>query len=111
MNNFESMISNVSVYGMEDSIRRAKYPMATDISKLNNDLTDGIRKLGCSERGAGHDNYLNGIIVQFDLKFTVKAWTEAERYHFLDFVSSQSTMHRITRFNLDESYKIGKAHV
>lgn len=104
MNNFESMISNVSVYGMEDSIRRAKYPMATDISKLNNDLTDGIRKLGCSERGAGHDNYLNGIIVQFDLKFTVKAWTEAERYHFLDFVSSQSTMHRITRFNLDESY-------
>lgn len=104
MNNFESMISNVSVYGMEDSIRRAKYPMATDISKLNNDLTDGIKKLGCSERGAGHDNYLNGIIVQFDLKFTVKAWTEAERYHFLDFVSSQSTMHRITRFNLDESY-------
>ncbi|MBF1093114.1 MAG: hypothetical protein HXL47_07655, partial [Solobacterium sp.] len=41
---------------------------------------------------------------QFDLTFTNKAWVEAERYHFLDFISSQSTMHRITKFNLDEVY-------
>ena len=47
---------------------------------------------------------MNGIIVQFDLTFTNKAWVEAERYHFLDFVSSQSTMHRITKFDLDEVY-------
>jgi hypothetical protein len=104
MNDFEKIISNVSVYGMENSIRRAKFPMSTDVTKLNAELTDGIKKLGCSECGAGHDNYLNGIIVQFDLKFTVKAYTEAERYHFLDFVSSQSTMHRITQFNLDDAY-------
>ena len=38
------------------------------------------------------------------LTFTNKAWVEAERYHFLDFISSQSTMHRICRFNLDEAY-------
>ena len=31
-------------------------------------------------------------------------WVEAERYRFLEFVSSQSTMHRITQFNLDRSY-------
>jgi len=31
-------------------------------------------------------------------------WVEAERYRFLEFVSSQSTMHRITKFNLDEAY-------
>ena len=31
-------------------------------------------------------------------------WVEAERYRFLEFVSSQSTMHRITKFNLDECY-------
>jgi hypothetical protein len=47
---------------------------------------------------------LCGIVVQFDLTFTVKAWTEAQRYHFFDIVSSQSTMHRITKFNLDEAY-------
>ena len=54
--------------------------------------------------GSGHDNFLNGVIVQFDLTFTNKAWVEAERYHFLDFVSSQSTMHRITKFDLDHAY-------
>lgn len=41
---------------------------------------------------------------QFDLNFSNKAWVEAERYKFLNFVSSQSTMHRITKFNLDEVY-------
>ena len=45
---------------------------------------------------------MTGIVVQFDLTFTVKAWVEAERYHFLDFVSSQSTMHRITSMDIDE---------
>ena len=31
-------------------------------------------------------------------------WVEAERYRFLEFVSSQSTMHRITKFDLDKCY-------
>lgn len=98
------IVNNVKVYGLEESIKRAKYSMSTDIEKLNTDLTKGIKALGNSERGSGHDQFLTGIIVQFDLTFTVKAWTEAERYHFFDFVSSQSTMHRITKFNLDEAY-------
>ena len=33
-----------------------------------------------------------------------KVWPEAERYHWFDFVSSQSTMHRISKFNLDHAY-------
>lgn len=101
---YSEIISNVKVYGLEESIKRAKYPMSTDVDKLNSDLTPGIASLARSERGAGHDQWLTGVIVQFDLTFTVKAWTEAQRYHFLDFVSSQSTMHRITRFNLDNQY-------
>lgn len=98
------VVNNVKVYGLEESIKRAKYPMSTDIDKLNSELTKGIKSLSNSGRGEGHDQWLTGVVVQFDLTFTVKAWTEAERYHFLDFVSSQSTMHRITRFNLDEAY-------
>ena len=98
------VISNVKVYGLEESIKRAKYPMSTDVNKLNSELTKGIKSLANSNKGEGHDQWLTGVIVQFDLTFTVKAWTEAERYHFLDFVSSQSTMHRITKFNLDEAY-------
>ena len=29
-----SVISNVKVYGLEDSIKRAKYPMSTDRNKI-----------------------------------------------------------------------------
>lgn len=38
------------------------------------------------------------------MTFTVKAWTEAQRYHFLEFISSTSTMHRIAQFDLDKQY-------
>ena len=98
------IINNVKVYGLKDSIVGSKYPMSVDIDSLNGDVTPRIKALGSCGKGEGHDNFLNGIIVQFDLTFTVKAWTEAERYHFLDFISSQSTMHRITKFDLDKSY-------
>ena len=101
---YRQIISNDKVYGLENSIKRAKYPMSTDTSKLNTDLTDGIKKLAQSGRGEGHDQWLTGVVVQFDLTLTVKCWTEAERYHFLDFISSQSTMHRITKFDLDKAY-------
>lgn len=100
----EDVISNVQVYGLEESIKRSKYPKSVDISELDCEITPGIIKLAQCEKGTGHDNWLNGVIVQFDLTLTVKAWVEAERYHFLDFISSQSTMHKIAFFDLDESY-------
>lgn len=97
-------ITDAVVYGLDESIRRAKYPMATELSHLNSKVTNGVLALAQCEKGTGHDNWLNGVIVQFDLTYTVKAWTEAERYHFLDFISSQSTMHRIAQFDLDRQY-------
>ena len=100
----KDIVNNVKIFGMEDSIKAAKYPMSTDIDSLNDELTPGINKLGMAPRGSGHDNFLKGIIVQFDLTFTNKVWPEAERYHWFDFVSSQSTMHRISKFNLDHAY-------
>lgn len=98
------MINNAKVYGLIESIKASKYPMSVDINKCNSDVTPTVKTLGKCKTGTGHDQFLTGIIVQFDLTFTVKAWTEAERYHFFDFVSSQSTMHRITKFDLDNAY-------
>lgn len=97
-------ITNTRVYGLDESIRRAKYPLAVDTARLDSQTTKGVLALATCEKGTGHDNWLNGVVVQFDLTYTVKAWTEAERYHFLDFVSSQSTMHRIAQFDLDTQY-------
>lgn len=97
-------VSNAKVYGLDESIRRAKFPMAVDTSQLSTELTKGIKALAQSAHGAAHDQWLTGVVVQFDLTFSNKGWVEAERYHFLDFVSSQSTMHRITKFDLDKAY-------
>lgn len=97
-------VHRARVYGLYESIRGAKFPKAVDISKLNFELTPGIQALALSRRGEGHDQWLTGCIVQFDLTLSNKAWVEAERYHFFDFVSSQSTMHKITKFDFDEVY-------
>ena len=101
---YNKIVNNVKVYGLEESVRRAKFPMAANTTELNSDITKGITALAQSPKGAGEDNFLKGIIVQFDLTFTIKAWTEAERYAWFDIISSQSTMHRITKFNLDDAY-------
>lgn len=88
-------IDNVSVYGFSESVAASKYPKAADVAECTAFMTDTVRKLGNADIGSGHDNFLNGIVVQFDLTCSIKMWVEAERYHFLDFVSSQSTMHKI----------------
>ena len=64
------------------------------------DVARGIR-LSKAANGSNHahDQFMTGIRVSFDLRFSNKAWLEAERYRFLEFVSSQSTMHRITKFD------------
>ena len=98
------VINNLHIYGLDNSVRGSKFPMITDVDKATPEVTPTTYNLAQSSRGSGHDQFLTGVIVQFDLTFTVKAWTEAERYHFLDFISSQSTMHRISKFELDNQY-------
>ena len=100
------MIDDVMVYGLEASIKASGNPLRVELDKNTNTSDDYSRanKLGKTPIGSGHDQFLTGIIVQFDLTLTVKAWTEAERYNFLDFVSSQSTMHCISKFELVNQY-------
>lgn len=88
-------VSNVRVYGLDEAIRAAKYPKAVELDGLTADLTDGIKACSTCPTGTGHDQFLVGVIVQFDLTLSEKAWTEAQRYHWLDFVSSCSTMHKL----------------
>lgn len=96
------LINNCKVYGLNESVKASKYPMAVDTRKCTSEVTERTKKLANCVTGTGHDQFLTGIIVQFDLTFSIKAWTEAERYHFFDFVSSQSTMHRVAKFDIDK---------
>lgn len=97
-------VSHAFVYGLQGSIRGAKFPMSVDTESINDELTEGIETLAMTRPGEGHDQWLTGVIVQMDLTFSNKAWVEAERYGHLDFISSQSTMHRIIKFDLNKAY-------
>lgn len=90
-------INNWNVYNLENAIKASKYPMSTDVDKLNSEVTDTVKKLGSQPRGSAHDNFLHGILVSFDLTCSNKMWVEFERYHFANIVSGQSTMHRISQ--------------
>ena len=97
-------IEDVKMLGLEEAVRASKYPMAVDVHECTSEIVDRTRNLGSCHTGEGHDNFLKGVIVQFDLTMTPKMSVELERYHFIEFVSSQSTMHRITKFDLDKCY-------
>lgn len=97
------VVSRVSIYGLLPSVQASKFPMSTD-TNTSPEPTETTYRLAQCDPGSGHDQFLTGIVVQFNLTLTNKAWVEAERYHFLDFVSSQSTMHRIAKFDLDQAY-------
>lgn len=101
-------IENVKVYDLEESINASGYPMRTtiqmkEIEEKDLNRAEKLSVLSVRDNGA-HGQFLTGIRVAFDLTFSNKAWVEAERYRFLEFVSSQSTMHRITKFDLDKQY-------
>lgn len=84
-------------------MRAAGYPMRTDLDEtldFTKDWGRAQRLTKASRFNAAHAQFLTGIVVNFDLTFSNKAWIEAERYRFLNFVSSQSTMHCITKFGL-----------
>ena len=93
----DGLVSDCHVYDLDESVRASKYPMAVDHNKANSEITDRTKSLGRTGMGEGHDNFLSGIVVNFDLTITNKMWVEAERYHFFQIVSSQSTMHRISK--------------
>lgn len=93
------VVDKVRIYGLEESVAASKYPMSVDVAACTPEITARVEALAKTPKGSGEDQFLTGIIAQFDLTLSNKAWVEAERYHFLDFVSSQSTMHRITRLD------------
>ena len=105
---FTDIVSNVKIYDLEESIIASGYPMRTKAGMReveDKDINRGEKLVKATLDGnTAHHQFLTGIRVNFDLTFTNKAWVEAERYRFLEFVSSQSTMHRITKFNLDNQY-------
>lgn len=95
-------IENTQVYGYERAIKASGNPMRTVIETSEIDEKDVARavRLGTTKQGAGHDNFLKGILVQLDVTAPLYWWKQAQRYHWFDFISSQSTMHCLLKFDI-----------
>ena len=95
-------IINTEVFGLDKAIKASGNPMRTVLDRSEINEKDYLRanKLGSARNGLGHDNFLKGIIVQMDLIAPLYFWKQAQRYHWFDFVSSQSTMHCLLKFDV-----------
>lgn len=59
------------------------------------------RVLGSAKHGSGHDCHQKGVIVNAVISAPSYWYPQMQRYHFLDIISSQSKMHRITKMDLE----------
>lgn len=104
----KDIVTNVKIYDLEESLIASGYPMRTELTAAavtEKDLSRAQKLVEATKTGNGaHAQFMTGIRVAFDLTCSNKMWVEAERYRFLEFVSSQSTMHRITKFDLEDQY-------
>lgn len=99
-------LENMQVYDLKESFIASGYAMRTEVDcsgeLTEKDIKRGLNLVKASNGNGAHAQWLTGARVAFDLTCTNKMWVEAERYRFFEFVTSQSTMHRISKFNITE---------
>ena len=119
----KEVITNYNVYDLEQTLVASGYAMIEDyseqeiIKEQNNLILDidtcakdenrhvkRALKLSKAPLNSGHVSFAKGIVVNMDITFTNKAWIEFQRYHFADIITGMSTMHRISKFDLDEAF-------
>lgn len=101
------IISNVEIMGLDSSIVSSGYAMRTKAELhevTEKDKNRAMMLTTASKECGAHGQFLTGIRVNMDIKFSNKAWVELERYRFIEFVTSQSTMHRICKFDIENQY-------
>lgn len=102
-------IKNIEVFNLDRATIAAGNPMSIGEIDTLRPITEQDKKrffnLGRAASGSGHDNFLSGILVTFDIKYP-QYWTpEFQRYHFAQIISSQSKMHRLILAATNEEFK------
>ena len=62
------------------------------------------KALGLVKPGSGHNSMFKGVTFNMVIDFPLYWLKEYQRYHFTDIISSQSTIHKILEFNLDDMF-------
>ena len=120
------IITNYKVYDLEETLVSSGYAMieeydesfvktqtetlASYLSGFNGNYKEDNNhykraiKLATAPLNSGHVSFAKGIVVNMDITFTNKAWIEFQRYHFADIITGMSTMHRISKFDLESAF-------
>lgn len=100
-------ISNTRVYDLKESVIASGNAMRLGLPEYTDEeFEKGLnrcKKLTRLGGGSGHSNYRTGIRVSFDIIYPQYWSMEAQRYHWLDIVTSMSKMHRLLKMDFDES--------
>ena len=122
----DNIITNLKVYDLEETLVASGYAMIEEYDestvknqtetlmgylsgfngsyKEDNNHYKRAIKLSKAPLNSGHVSFAKGIVVNMDITFTNKAWIEFQRYHFADIITGMSTMHRISKFDLDSAF-------
>ena len=103
-------ISNIKVYDLKESVIACRNAMRTEMPEYTDEefekSFERAKKLVSASKNAPnvkcHDNFLTGIRVSFDLKYTQYITKQFQRYHWFDYVSSNSMMHRLVKMDADK---------
>jgi hypothetical protein len=92
-------VKNIEVFGLERALRASGNAMSINEIDTSRYFEPGDSKrgslLGSVEPGKGHDHFLCGIVVYFDVKYPQYWISEAQRYHWFNIISSQSKTDRL----------------
>lgn len=101
-------IENVRVYDLKESLIASRNAMRLTPPEYTDEEFAASWKraqtLAHAKSGSGHDNWLKGVRVSFDIKYPNYFTPELQRYNFVDIVTSSSKMHRLVQMDMDTSF-------
>lgn len=102
-------ITNCKIYDLKESVISCRNAMRMELPEYTEEEFEKsferakkLVKANMSGNIRCHANFRKGIRVSFDLKYTQYITKQLQRYHFFDYVSSTSMMHRITKMDFSK---------
>ena len=101
-------IENWKVYDLKESVIACRNAMRITPAQITDEEFNASMPraimLANSQSGSGHQTFLSGIRVSFDIKYPNYISPELQRYHWIDIVSSSSKMHRLSSMDMDTCF-------
>lgn len=102
-------ITNCKIYDLKESVISCRNAMRMELPEYTEEEFEKslerakkLVKANMSGNVRCHASFRKGIRVSFDLKYSQYITKQLQRYHFFDYVSSTSMMHRITKMDFSK---------